>query len=394
MVFLRRGLFFLGLCWFASAQQSTFQRILFNVTGPTISPVVRNIGQASHQVTLYVTNTSGTCSGSAQLEYSYDGITFVPFPVSSAVVPFSVSTPGLSTFLVSGQGVYPQVRLNLTVFSGGVCSLTAQYTGAQAGSGALSSTTQTGVFTQPYNNFSGPTTAVATVPSAGQSFHQISGTLINNGANTCGPTDGYHVILYGVASPTSPPGVHLIDEFVFQGGTGPLFFGPFFGFGVFPIYDVDIFAQGAGNTNCLLNLFYSGLPQASVPPTTNSQKPASAIAQCPTSGNLSVAGGASSVIVAAGPNNSASIIICQMILTTAVAGNTTATLRAGTRGTNCATLGATFGTYDMSAGVPITIGSGLGIGLVGPAGADLCLTAGMNPIVGSVLYDFGANPPP
>ena len=398
VVVLRRGLFFLVLGSLAWAQQSTFQRILFNVTGPTISPVVRNIGQGSHQVTLYVTNTSGTCSGSAQLEYSYDGIVFVPFPVSSAVVPFSVASPGLSTFLVAGQGVYPQVRLNLTAFSGGVCTLTAQYTGAQAGSGALQSTTSTGVFTQPYTAFSGSTTAVATVPSAGQNLHQLFGTLINNGANTCGPADGWHIILYGLTNPSGvgPPtvGGDLIDEFVFQGGTGPAGFGPFFGFGIFPIYNIDIFSQGSGSTNCILNLWYSGVPNGPILPTSSSVKPSGLIRQCPNSRNLSVAGGATSVVVPGGGNNGSVIVICQMILTTAAAGSTIATVSPGTFGTNCGTLAAPLGTYDMSAGVPITIGAGLGFGMVVPAHTDLCVGATMNPIVGSVLYDYAGLPPP
>jgi hypothetical protein len=376
----------------ALSQQSVFVRVLNMVTGPTVSPIVRNIGQASHQVTIYVTNTSGTCGGSGQLEYSYDGITFVPFTGSEAVVPFSVATPGLSTFLVSGQGVYPQIRFNLTSFSGGVCTLTAQYTGAPAASGALQTVGQTSVFAQPFNLFSGPTSAVATVPTGGQNFHQLFGFLGNNGANTCGQADGWHIILYGLpASNSVAPAGNLIDQFILQGSPGPgKAFGPFFGLGNFPIYNVDLFAQGMGNVNCTLSLWYSGVANGPVMPTSSSTNPSSPIEQCQSQRNINVAAGATSVIV---PFSSGStILVCQMILTTATAG-TTANIRFGTSGTNCGTIQQTVGTYSMAVGVPVTLGGGLGFALAAQVNTDLCLSATTNAITGSVFYDYGALPP-
>jgi hypothetical protein len=148
VVVMRRFLFSVAFAWLAAvagfAQQTTFQRVFDNAFVPGTSPPLRNIGQATHIVLLIASAAPGTgtaCATSApismHLEFSFDGIFWVPFGAPDSF-PLLGTLPLPQTFVLTAAGVFPQFRLNLVSFNQSNCRITAWYSGSQIGSAPLS----------------------------------------------------------------------------------------------------------------------------------------------------------------------------------------------------------------------------------------------------------------
>jgi hypothetical protein len=383
------------------AQQVAFQRILNAVTAPTASAAVQNVGQGSHQVTLFVSTTgAGSCTGTAQLEFSFDGSTWVSFPSSPAIQSFTFLFPSAATQTYSffGSGTFPQVRFNLTAFtsSGTTCSATAQYSGSSGGSGSIQTVGPAGVTFQPFVNYQTVGAATVSVPNSGQTYHQLSVTLTNIGGQTCAATDKYTLALNG--SSGSPVYSNVIVNLAIAGSGMNGFTAQAVGFGLGSFQAITVIAQQSGSpgTHCILNVYYSGSFSGSLPTvssflpgtsTTNGISYPVPTTQCALSNPIAVTAGTTSVIViASGVLNTATIRVCQLVITTPTAA-AVATVSSAATGGACASP-LTFGTFNMAIGIPVSIGSGFGNVLVLPIARDLCLGATVGNVNGIVSYDY------
>ena len=137
------------------AQQNVVMKVLVKnqATAPYTSSAVQNIGQNSHQLTVLLADSGGTCTyafGStwfAGLEASYDNASWVT--LGSVVSRAEFTSPYIITYAASG--IYPYVRAKVGASSTFTnCAETIIYTGSIAVSNFVFAQSDL----QPYSSYS------------------------------------------------------------------------------------------------------------------------------------------------------------------------------------------------------------------------------------------------
>jgi hypothetical protein len=125
----------------AQRSDTIYQTIFTNITAPTASAAVHNIGQNIHLLSILFTSQSGhTCSAPAPNIGIEGGFNGTQYTRVASITSISPDDSGNLAALVTGLGAFPFVRINARGFDTTNCQLSAWYSGSLGGQSSMTVT--------------------------------------------------------------------------------------------------------------------------------------------------------------------------------------------------------------------------------------------------------------